>query len=303
MSDSSTDNCLYMVYKDYTKEKEILNKDYTKEILKIKNEKTTRIEKWEKKFALVKTFIEKNKFFPYGFHTTLRCNEDGNTNNDYRFKKLSILRCNFIRSDNKVCGNHISTKYKVKNDPFKCKTHLQRCPNCIDWIDSYGGNKKYDGYCARCFKRLFPDDPRTLIIREHSKEIRVRNAITKHSEINPAFKGFIHDRPLWTGNCDCTHRRRIDHRKLIGNTILAIETDENAHKNYDKTDEKLRYDDLYMIHSGKWIFIRFNPDITEIYKTKLEDRLSVLLSIIEEQAQRIINEENTELLEIIYLYY
>ena len=58
MSDSSTDNCLYVLYEDYTKE-----------ILKIKNEKTTRIEKWEKKFALVKTFIEKNKFFPYGFHT------------------------------------------------------------------------------------------------------------------------------------------------------------------------------------------------------------------------------------------
>ena len=222
---------------------------------------------------------------------------------DYRFKKLSILRCNFICSDNKVCGNHISKKYKVKNDPFKCKTHLQRCHNCIDWIDSYGGNKKYDGYCARCFKRLFPDDPRTLIIREHSKEIRVRNAITKHSEINPAFKGFIHDRPLFTGHCDCTHRRRVDHRKLIGNTILAIETDEFAHQGYDKTDELIRYDDLYMIHSGKWIYIRFNPDISHTQKIHFDERIIVLLDVIEKQIIRIENEKNNEMVEIIKLFY
>jgi hypothetical protein len=25
-------------------------------------------------------------------------------------------------------------------------------------------------------------------------------------------------------------------------------------------DEELRYDDLYMLHSGKFSFIRFNPD-------------------------------------------
>ena len=34
--------------------------------------------------------------------------------------------------------------------------------------------------------------------------------------MNENFTGFIHDRPLYTGNCDCTHRRRIDHRIQIG---------------------------------------------------------------------------------------
>jgi hypothetical protein len=43
----------------------------------------------------------------------------------------------------------------------------------------------------------------------------------------------------------------VDHRKLIGNTMLAVETDENAHRGYDEKDEEIRYDDLYMIHSGK----------------------------------------------------
>ena len=36
----------------------------------------------------------------------------------------------------------------------------KRCPNCIDWIDSRSGCKKYDGYCATCFKRKFPNDTR-----------------------------------------------------------------------------------------------------------------------------------------------
>ena len=187
----------------------------------------------------------------------------------------------------------------------KCKAHGggARCPYCIDWIDSRSGSVKYDGYCATCFKRLFPDDPRSTIICEHTKEIQVRNAITETSQINELFKGFVHDRPIYTGNCDCTHRRRIDHRKLIGNTILAVETDEHAHQGYDEKDEEIRYDDLYMIHSGKWVFIRFNPDMTRTQKTDIDDRINVLLEVMEEQIQRIMSEENQELVEIIKLFY
>ncbi len=170
----------------------------------------------------------------------------------------------------------------------------KRCPNCIDWIDGRSGSRKYDWYCATCFKILFPDDERSKLVYRHTKEIRVRN------EINSHFDGFIHDKPLYTGNCDCTHRRRIDHRKLIGNTILAIETDEFAHSGYDPLDEEIRYDDLYMIHSGKWIFIRFNPDGG---KVDLEDKLEVLIREIEEQIRRIESEENEGLLEVIKLYY
>ena len=123
----------------------------------------------------------------------------------------------------------------------------------------------------------------------------VRNAI------NSNFEGFVHDRPLYTGNCDCSHRRRIDHRKLIDNTILAIETDEFGHKGYDKKDEEIRYDDLYMIYSGKWIFIRFNPD-NNISKVDIDDKLDKLIETINDCIERIENNENTELLEIYKLY-
>ena len=178
----------------------------------------------------------------------------------------------------------------------KCIKHGggPRCPNCITWPDSRCGNAKYDGYCATCFKRVFPNDERSKVIHEHTKEIRVRNTI------NEKFEGFIHDKPLYTGGCDCTHRRRIDHRKLIGNTILAIETDEGAHDRYNEKDEEIRYDDLYMIHSGKWIWIRFNPDGRGV---DMSDKLDRLVQTIEEAIHRIENEENIELIEIVKLYY
>jgi hypothetical protein len=123
----------------------------------------------------------------------------------------------------------------------------------------------------------------------------VRNHINEH------FNGFIHDTPLYTGNCDCSHRRRIDHRKLIGNTILAIETDELGHRGYDAKDEDIRYDDVYMIHSGKWIFIRFNPD-TNVSKIDISDKLDKLIETMNECITRIEQEENRELVEIIKLY-
>ena len=96
-----------------------------------------------------------------------------------------------------------------------------------------------------CFSHLFPTDSLTFQIRSKTKEIAVRDFI------NSVFEGFTHDKPLWTGLCDCTHRRRIDHRKLIGNTMVVIEPDENQHKSYNKMDEETRDNDLFMSFSGK----------------------------------------------------
>jgi len=180
----------------------------------------------------------------------------------------------------------------------KCISHGggTRCPHCIDWIDSRSGSIAYDGYCATCFKRVFPNDQRSEKIYTHDKEIMVRN------HINANFDGFIHDTPLYTGDCNCTHRRRIDHRKLINNTILAIETDEFGHRGYDQKDEEIRYDDVYMIHSGKWIFIRFNPD-SNASKTCIDDKLDKLIETIKLCIVRIELNENSELVEIIKLFY
>ena len=130
---------------------------------------------------------------------------------------------------------------------------------------------------------------------EHTKEIRVRNFINAH------FDGFIHDTSLWLNGCSCAHKRRVDHRRLVGNTILAIETDEFAHRGYDPLDEEIRYDDLYMVHSGKWMFVRFNPDGQR--HVDMEDKLQRLQKEIEVQIERIERGENEQLLEVVKLFY
>ena len=166
------------------------------------------------------------------------------------------------------------------------------------------GNRNYKGYCISCFQHLFPLDPLTFQIRCKTKEIAVRDFI------NTKFEGFNHDKTLWykESACDCTTKRRIDHRKLINGTLLCIETDENQHKSYSKADEEARYHDLFMAYGGKFVFIRFNPDK---YKDKngkssnpmLFNRLIVLEEEINKQIVRIENDENDDLLEVIELYY
>ena len=173
---------------------------------------------------------------------------------------------------------------------------LEPCPN-----DTFA-NVKYKNYCTECFRRNFPLDPLTFQIRSKTKEIAVRDFI------NANFDGFQHNKRLQTGHCDCTIRRSIDHRMLIGNTLIAIETDENQHKAYDEMDEETRYDDLYMAHSGKWIYIRFNPDKyinTEGVRKNpmIATRLEALKTEIEKQIKRVEHEENTELVERVYMYY
>ena len=78
---------------------------------------------------------------------------------------------------------------------------------------------------------------------------------------------------------------------------MCVETDEFGHRGYDPKDEEIRYDDLYMIHSGKWIFIRFNPD------GKGTKKMERLIQEIQTQIKRIEADQNTELLEVIKLFY
>jgi hypothetical protein len=200
---------------------------------------------------------------------------------------------NFKGLKAKFCSNCKKPNMVNVNDP-KCKAD-----NC-----EIKGNKNYKGYCTICFQNLFPLDPLTFQIRSKTKEIAVRDFI------NSKFTDFQHDKPIWYNEnpCDCTTKRRIDHRKLINETLLCIETDENQHKNYDKLDEEARYNDLFMAFGGKFIFIRFNPDK---YKDKngkscnpmLVNRLPFLENEINKQIKRIENNENTDLLEVIELYY
>ena len=94
--------------------------------------------------------------------------------------------------------------------------------------------------------------------------------------------------------------------------MLCVETDENQHQSYDEMDEEMaRYNDLMMTYTGKWIYIRFNPDSFinvqgRKHNPDMQQRLPVLISEIQKQICRIksgeIHEKN-EYVEIIYLFY
>ena len=179
----------------------------------------------------------------------------------------------------------------------QCKTEeminvVDKCKNdmCVN-----SGNIKYKYYCSFCYQHLFPDDELTKNIRLKTRENYVRDFLKEN------FDGFVHDIPLWTGNCDCSHRRRIDFRKLIGNTLLCIEVDEEQHKRYNNKDEEIRYDDLFMIHGGKFVFIRFNPDKFinlngTVKNPYMKIRLEQLKNKIIKQKKKINNKENNNLL-------
>lgn len=230
----------------------------------------------------------------------IECKDDAMI--DVRNRNKMCVICKKIRASYNVEGIRAEYCYSCKNDNMINVNDVQcigidgKCP--INQL----GNPKYDNYCCRCFTHTFPTDSRVQLIKKKSKEIAVRDFI------NNNYEGFQHDKAIWTGHCDCTIRRRIDHRKLFGNTLLAIETDENQHKSYDSMDEETRYDDLYMAYSGKWIYIRFNPDkyIDSKGKTQnpnIDRRLNILKTEIDKQIQRIEKEDNTELVERIYLFY
>jgi hypothetical protein len=238
--------------------------------------------------------------------TALYCALHKKTNMiDINNKKCEYIGCNTIpifnfkgKTQSKFCNLH-KEELMLNIKDKTCKAYDE---SKQEYYCKTTANKKYKGYCSNCYQNLFPLDPLSYQIRCKTKEIAVRDYINAH------FEAFQHDKPLFTGNCDCSNRRRIDHRILIGNTLLCVETDENQHKSYDKKDEEIRYDDLYMIHSGKFIFIRFNPDkyINKNNKSvnpMLYTRLPILKEEIEKQIERIKKEENTELLEIIKLYY
>ncbi len=230
-----------------------------------------------------------------------------------------------IKCNCKECSPHLFCEHNTKKSRCKlcdgseiCEHNKRKssCPDC-DGIyicksryDPYNtgcrqlGNKKYNGFCTFCFSNLFPNNPLTCQIYKKSKELQVVNYIST------LYDGFIHDKCLYVdleGGC-CESKRRIDLRKLINNTMLCIEIDENQHKNYIKFDEEYRYDDLFMDFSGKYIFIRYNPDQYKDKDKKNKNplfitRMNYLKKTINDQIEKINNYKNNDIIEIIHLYY
>lgn len=194
--------------------------------------------------------------------------------------------------------------YSDKCSTRYCKGTFQLQEQGLKCPFEHRGKKKYDYYCTLCFQQNFPEDPRSNQIRAKTRELAVRDYLAQRYT-DPSF---IHNKEMWTGQKDCTCRRRLDFRALYGNTLLCIEVDEDQHKYRNKEDEALRYDDLMMLHGGKFVFVRLNPDgykdsNKQLQNPPLETRLETLGLEIDKQIQRIQKCENAELVEVSYLYF
>ena len=210
-------------------------------------------------------------------------------------------KCGAVGCGNGYCPDTGRTKCYCKCGHELCGSKLCRSVHC-DVI----GNPSYDRYCTNCFKNMFPGDPRCARIRQKSRELRVvHHVLAEFGDL-----GWMHDKPLYvdfTGGC-CPSKRRCDLRVLIDATMLVIECDEGQHKGKAYANDDARYDDLFMDFSGKYIFIRFNPDNYRIdgvlHKTPWDERLAALSGEITRQVARIKSDTvSQELVEIVHLYF
>ena len=138
------------------------------------------------------------------------------------------------------CSDHKQDDMVDVKSP-KCKTHL-----CSVHVQ-----KKYDGYCLRCFIYLFPDKP---ISRNYKTK---EYAVVEYIKQNYSQLEWIADKII-NGGCS---KRRPDLLLDLGYQILIVEIDENQHIDYDCSCENKRIMELSQDMGHRpIIFIRFNPD-------------------------------------------
>ena len=125
-----------------------------------------------------------------------------------------------------------------------------RCPMCIDWPDSQGAKKKFEGYCGRCYYRLHPEQ-------------KVRNYKTKESAVFCHVKQCFPELPMVDDRVidgGCSKRRPDIFIELLTH-VLMVEVDEDAHVSYDQRCQNRRTMQLSEdIAHRPLVFIRFNPD-------------------------------------------
>ena len=113
------------------------------------------------------------------------------------------------------------------------------------------GNKKYDGYCLRCFMYIYPE-------KENFRNFRTKEqSVVNFVENNFSKLSWKKDRRIYDG---CS-KRRPDLFLDLGYQVLIIEVDENKHEKYDCLCENKRVMEMYTdLNFRSIILIRFNPD-------------------------------------------
>jgi hypothetical protein len=183
----------------------------------------------------------------------------------YNYKdKKSGLYCNKHKKENMIvirkrcidCDSSASYNFICKK-PLYCNKHKKS--NMIDVINfnnkcknncEIRGNKKYKGYCVRCFIYLFPDEKISVKFKVKEQHLIDFLKLTYGNNI------FTFDKNV--GGCS---KRRPDAYIDLLTHVLVIECDEHQHNRGDYSCENKRTMQLFEdFGSRPVVFIRFNPD-------------------------------------------
>lgn len=235
-----------------------------------------------------------------GVYTCLYCKKSFNNDtefsihrNTHRDINLKCEHCETVLDTKKEASVHYLNKHGLKF--FKCEFNFCHLNYEHSDIRSYRMHMLTTRHT----------DHRTTEIRHNIKEKKVANFLK-----NIYGKDFFTlDKPIYTEDCDCSHKRRMDIFRILDNgNVLNIEVDEHQHdtKHYRETDAS-RKNDIVSNFTTKYVWIRYNPDEYKIngikQKTSFKKRMNVLVDEINRQISRINRCENDKLLEEIRLFY
>ena len=231
---------------------------------------------------------------------------------DVKNKKCLFENCNIqprYNYENETIHIYCSKHKLDKMVLIKHKSNFCKTPLC-----QITSNKKYEGFCLRCYIHTYPNKP---VLRNYkTKEQHVIDYIKNE------FKNLtiVSDKIIQDG---CS-KKRPDIQIDLGYQIIIIEIDENQHKSYNCTCENKRLMEISQDYNYRpIIFIRFNPDeyinngfkiqtCWELLKTGI---LSINKSKEFEWKERLINLKNqveywcnpnnitNKTIEVIQLYY
>jgi EsV-1-7 cysteine-rich motif len=150
------------------------------------------------------------------------------------------------------CKTFSTFNYEGNQSPLYCYDH--KSDDMINVVDKMCNlcptyaNKKYRGYCARCFIHTFPDE--SISKNYKVKERHVHDALEAH------FKDlFIYNKRIHGG---CSRRIPDWFFEKLTHTVF-VECDENQHEDYSCENKRMM--ELFVdVGSRPVVFIRFNPD-------------------------------------------
>lgn len=234
------------------------------------------------------------------------------------FKKICNIKQSSHKCKDDLCDKYASFNYEGNTASFCCdhkvdgminvKEKMCLTPHCR----TQPSNKKYRGYCLRCFVYTFPDE--TLVSNYKTKEKTVVDFIKEK------FEGvdWVYDKKI-EGGCSM---RRPDIYIDMGSHIIIVEIDENQHNDYDDGCENKRLMEISQDFQHRpIIFIRFNPDSyisrgTKIKSCWVSNELGILiinplkldewklrLRLLEEQIKYWIENPMEKTVHVVHLYY